>query len=144
MYHTLGENARWMMLQAGTLINGAGGGTANGMPVGQFQQVSVAYVGTFANNGTINVYACTNAGGSTPTIIRTLNIGSSDSPAAVIDVNANALNKISPGTQFTHLGAYGTVEASGTWRGALFMVGHSPRTAPPGTTGLAAYGSYVS
>jgi hypothetical protein len=144
MYHTLGENARWMSLSAGTIINGASGGTANGMPVGQFQYVSVAYVGTFANNGTINVYACTNAGGSTPTIIRTLNIGSSDSPAAVVDVNTNGLNKISPGTQFTHLGAYGTVEASGTWRGALFMLGHGARVAPPGTTGLAAYGTYLA
>jgi hypothetical protein len=142
--HTLGENARWMMLQAGTLINGAGGGTANGMPVGQFQNVAVVYVGTFANNGTLNVYACTNAGGSVPTIIRTLNVGSNDQPAILVDVNANGLNKISPGTQFTHVGAYGTVESSGTWRGALFMVGYNPRVAPPGTTGLGSYGTYLA
>jgi hypothetical protein len=107
--HTLGENARWMMLQAGTLINGAGGGTANGMPVGQFQ-----------------------------------NVGSNDQPAILVDVNANGLNKISPGTQFTHVGAYGTVESSGTWRGALFMVGYNPRVAPPGTTGLGSYGTYLA
>jgi hypothetical protein len=144
MYHTLGENARWMNLAAGTLINGAAGGTANGMPVGQFQYVTVAYVGTFANNGTINVYACTNAGGSVPTIIRSLPFGSSDSPAAAVDINTNALNKISPGTQFTHIGAYGTVESGGTWRGALFVIGHGARNAPPGTTGLAAYGTYVA
>lgn len=146
MYHNLGENARVLLLQAGTLINGAGGGTANGFPVGQFQYVTVAYVGTFANNGTINVYACTNAGGSTPTIIRTLNIGSADGAWAAVDVNANALNKISPGTQFTHVGAYGTVESGGTWRGALFVLGHGARTAPPGTTGLVTngYGTYLA
>lgn len=144
MYHTLGENSRFLLLQAGTLINGAGGGTANAFPVGQFQYVSVCYVGTFANNGTINVYACTNAGGSTPTIIRTLNIGSADGDVALVDINANALNKISPGTQFTHVGAYGTVESSGTWRGALFVLGHGARSAPPGTTGQVAYGTYLA
>lgn len=142
--HTLGENARWMSLAAGTLINGAGGGTANGLPFGQFQNAAVAYIGTFANNGTINVYACTNAGGSTPTIIRTLNIGSNNEPAALVDTNANAMNKISPGTQFTHLGAYATVESGGTWRGALFIVGYNPRVAPPGTTGLGSYGTYLA
>jgi len=144
MYHTLGENSRVLMLQAGTLINGAGGGTANAFPVGGYLSVTVAYVGTFANNGTINVYACTNAGGSTPTIIRTLNIGSADGQWAAIDVNTNGLNKISPGTQFTHLGAYGTVESGGTWRGALFVIGQGARVAPPGTTGLVAYGTYLA
>lgn len=144
MYHTLGENSRVLMLQAGTLINGAGGGTANGFPVGDCQHLTVAYVGTFANNGTINVYACTNAAGSVPTIIRTLNIGSANGQWAAIDVNANALNKISPGTQFTHLGAMGTVESGGTWRGALFILGQGARVAPLGTSGLVAYGTYLT
>jgi hypothetical protein len=146
MMHTFGENSRVLMLQAGTLINGAGGGTANALPVGDFQHVTVAYVGTFANNGTINVIACTNAGGSVPTIIRTLNIGSADGHWAAVDVSTNALNKISPGTQFTHIGALGTVESGGTWRGALFVVGHNPRVAPPGTTGLVTngYGTYLA
>ena len=144
MYHTLFENARLLTLASGTFINGATGGTANGMPTGEFQYHSVVFAGTFANNGTINVYACTNAGGSTPTIIRTLNIGSADGQGAAIDINSNALNEISPGTQFTHLGAYGTVESGGTWRGALFILSTGARVAPPGTTGLAAYGSYLA
>jgi hypothetical protein len=144
MYHTLFENARLMTLASGTFINGASGGTTNGMPVGQFQYVSVVFAGTFANNGTINVYACTNAAGSTPTIIRTLNVGSADGAGAAIDINANALNKISPGTQFTHIGAYGTVESGGTWRGALLMIGQGARNTPPGTTGLVAYGTYLT
>ena len=48
------------------------------------------------------------------------------------------------GTQYTHIGAYGTVESGGTWRGALFIISTHARIAPPGTTGLAAYGTYLT
>lgn len=141
-----GEFVRSIMLQAGTLINGAGGGTVNGAPLGEFEYVSVRYVGTFANNGTINVYGCTNAGGSNPTIVRTLNIGSNNSPWACVDVKASAFGSLSSalGTRITHVGAYGTVESGGTWRGALFMDCYNARVQPPGTTGLAAYGTYLT
>ncbi len=142
--HNLFENARLMNFGAGTFINGATGGTANGMPTGQFQFVSAGFCGTAANNGTINIYACTNAGGSNPTIISTLKIGSADGAGAMIDINANALNEVSPGTSFSHLGMYGTIESGGTWRGAFLMIGWGARSAPPGTSGLFAYGSYLA
>jgi hypothetical protein len=144
MYHTLGENSRFLTLAVGTIAAGAGGGTLNSFPVGQFRDISVGFLGTFQNHGTINVYACTNAGGSTPTIIRTLNIGSADGHIALVDINASALNKISPGTQFTHIGAYGTVESGAMWRGCLFVLGLGARSAPPGTTGQIAYGTYLA
>lgn len=141
----LGEFARVTMLQAGTLINGAGGGTVNGAPLGEFEYHSVIYVGTFANNGTINVYGATNSGGSNPVVVRTLNIGSNNSPWACVDVKSSAFGSLSGalGTQYTHLGAYGTVESGGTWRGALFIESYNSRTQPPGTTGLAAYGTFL-
>lgn len=139
------EDARLLTLASGTFINGAFGGTQNGLPMGEFEYASVVFAGTMANNGTINVIACTSPGGSsTPTVIRTLQIGSSNGHGAVVDVKASALNNISPGTQFTHIGAQGTIESGGTWRGALFIIGHSARSAPPGTTGLAAYGTYLA
>ena len=47
------------------------------------------------------------------------------------------------GTQYTHIGAYGTVESGAMWRGELGILCTSPRVAPPGTTGLAAYGTYL-
>ncbi len=114
---------------SGTIINGAAGGTTNGAPLGEFEYHSVVYAGTFANNGTINVYACTNAGGSNPAIIRTLNIGSNNSAGEAVDVKSSAMGSLSNalGTQYTHLGAYGTVESGGTWRGALFILSYNPR-----------------
>jgi len=143
----LGEASRLIALvgAAGTVINGAAGGTVNGAPLGEFEYVTVFYAGTFCNNGTINVYACTNAAVSNPAIISTLNVGSSNSPWAAIDVKASAMGSISAalGTRYTHIGALGTVESSGTWRGGLYMLCTSPRTEVPGTTGLAAYGTYL-
>jgi hypothetical protein len=130
---------------AGTIINGAAGGTTNGAPLGEFEYHSVFFTGTFANNGTLNVYACTNSAGSNPVIIRSLPIGSNGSAAIAVDVKSSAMGSLSMalGTQYTHLGAYGTVESGGTWRGALAIISTSPRVAPAGTTGLAAYGTYL-
>lgn len=142
----LGESARAIYFSAGTIINGASGGTTNGAELGKFEYHSVMYVGTFANNGTINVYACTSSSGSNPFIISTLKLGSSDNDWACIDVKSSALGSlnIAQGSTYTHLGAYGTVESGGTWRGALFILSTSPRSEPLGTTDLAGYGSYLT
>jgi hypothetical protein len=131
---------------AGTIVNGAAGGTTNGAPLGEFEYHSVVYAGTFANNGTLNVYACTNSAGSNPAIIRSLPIGSNNSAGIAVDVKSSAMGSLAAalGTQYTHLGAYGTVESGGTWRGALIIISTHARVAPPGTTGLAAYGTYLT
>ena len=142
-----GEASRVIWLGAGTFINGAVGGTVNGAELGKFEYHSVEFVGTQANNGTINVYACTSASGSNPFIIRTLNVGSSDNNWAVVDVKSSAMGSLNAGqgSTYTHLGAYATVESSGTWRGALFILSTSPRTEVPGTTGYGTnYGTYLT
>lgn len=144
----LGENARWTVFPtaAGTIVNAAAGGTVNGAPLAAGEYHSVMYVGTFANNGTLNVYGCTNAAGSNPRIISSLPVGSNTSAAIAVDVKTSALGSLSTalGTQYTHLGAYGTVESGGTWRGALLILSTNLRVNPAGTTGLAAYGSYLT
>lgn len=131
---------------AGTIINGAAGGTLNGAELGKFEYHSVVYAGTFANNGTLNVYAATDASGNNPRLIKSLPVGSSNSAAIAVDVKSSALGSLSAsvGTTYTHLGAYGTVESGGTWRGALFIVSTSARVNPAGTTGLASYGTYLT
>lgn len=131
---------------AGTIINGAAGGTVNGAPLNYGEYHSVIYAGTFANNGTLNVYACTNSSGSNPIIIRSLPIGSNNSPAIAVDVKTSALGSASValGTTYTHLGMYGTVESGGTWRGAGFIISTNLRSNPAGTTGLASYGTYLT
>ena len=131
---------------AGTIINGAAGGTVNGAELGKFEYHSVIFAGTFANNGTLNVYAMTSASGSNPFIIRSLPIGSNGSAAIAVDVKSSAMGSLNAGqgSTYTHLGAYGTVASGGTWRGALFIISTHARVAPPGTTGLAAYGTYLT
>lgn len=145
---TLGENSKMTIFPtaSGTIINGAAGGTTNGAPLGEFEYHSVFYMGTFANNGTLNVYACTNAAGSNPAIIRSLPVGSNGSAWIDVDVKTSALGSLSQalGTTYTHLGAFATVESGGTWRGALGILSTWPRSAVPGTTGLAAYGTYLT
>lgn len=130
---------------AGTIINGAAGGTVNGATLGEFEYHSVIYAGTFANNGTLNVYACTSASGSNPFIIRSLPVGSNNNAAIAVDVKSSAMGSlnIAQGSTYTHLGAYGTVESGGTWRGALFIISTNARINPPGTSGLGSYGTYL-
>lgn len=132
---------------AGTLINGAAGGTTNGIELGKAEYHVIGYVGTLANNGTINVYACTNAAGSSPRIVATRTVGSGDGAGAAIDIKSSAIGSLNAttGTTYTHLGAYATVEAGGTWRGALFGLSYNLRVAPPGTTGLVSggYGTFL-
>lgn len=137
--HNLGENAVFTTLASGTFINGNFGGTLGGViSAGAYEYNLFAFFGTMANNGTINVYGCTNSGGSSPAVLKTLNVGSADGAGAAIDVKSNTLAAL--GTQYTHLAAAGTVESGGTWRGALVAVSYWPHSAPT-TNNLAAYGS---
>lgn len=140
--HNLGENALFTTLASGTFIDGQGaGGTAAGVvSAGAYEYHLVLFSGTLANNGTINVYGCTNSGGSSPVVLKTLNVGSANGAGAAIDVRSNTLTGLSVGTVFTHLAAAGTVETGGTWRGALQIISYWPKTAPT-SNGLAAYGS---
>lgn len=144
----LGEEAKWTVFPtaAGTIINGAAGGTTNGAPLGEFEYHCVQYVGTFANNGTMNVYACTGSNGSNPFIIRSLTVGSNNNAAIAVDVKSSALGSLNAGqgSTYTHLGAYATVESGGTWRGALFIISTNARVQPPGTSGLGSYGTYLT
>jgi len=145
--HTLVENGTFATLASGTFIDGQNaGGTAGGrLPGGMFEYYLFAFFGTLANNGTINVYGCTNSGGSSPNVVKTLNVGSADGAGAAIMVKSDTLNSLQggtlqSGTQFTHFAAAGTVEAGGTWRGALVAIGQWARSAPT-THGFGSLGS---
>jgi hypothetical protein len=147
-FHNLGENALFTTLAGGTFINGNFGGTAGGVVnAGLYEQHLVAFFGTLGNTGTINVYGCTNSAGSSPNVLSTLVVGSAAGTGglggAAIMVKSDVLTSLqggTSGTAFTHLSAAGTVDASGTWRGALVIISHQSRTAP-GTSGLSALGS---
>lgn len=149
----LGEFARLTIITnaaaansgAGTIINGAAGGTVNGAPLGEFEYHSVIYAGSFANNGTLNVYVTTNAGGSNPAIVRSLPTGSNNNQWIAVDVKSSAVGSISSalGTPYTHVSAMATVESGGTWRGAMFILSYNSRNQPPGTTNLGSYGTYL-
>ena len=141
--HNLGENAVFTTLASGTFTTAqnAGGTAAGVVNAGLYEYHLVQFAGTLANNGTINVYACTNSGGSGPVVLKTLNVGSGDGAGAAIDVRSNTLGSLNAtGTTFTHLAAAGTVESGGTWRGALQIISYWPKTAPT-TNGFVAYGS---
>lgn len=145
--HTLGENALFTTVGAGTFISAQNaGGTAGGVvAAGAYEQHLVAFFGTLANNGTINVYACTNSGGSSPNVLATLNVGSATGAGAAIMIKSDVVNGVqggTSGTAFTHLAAAGTVETGGTWRGALVIISTQPRSAPT-SSGLAAIGSLL-
>jgi hypothetical protein len=148
----LGEASRLITFGQGTFINGATGGTVNGAELGKFEYHSVIFAGTFANNGTINVYAATSASGSNPHH-QVAGARLDDNPWACIDVKSSAIGSLNSaqGSTYTHLGVYGTVESGGTWRGALFILSTSPRQQVPGTTGLGTsaggtsyYGTYLT
>ena len=157
MAHNLGENVSILTLAAGTVNSGGGAGSAGGtimgvVSAGLYEQHLVAYFGTFANHGTINVYGCTNAGGSSPVVLQTLNVGSANAPVGMgwagIMVKSDTLNglqggTLQSGTQFTHLSACGTCESGGTWRGALVIISTGLRNAPAGTNNAVALGSVL-
>jgi len=144
MAHTLLENALFTPLVMGTLINGNAGGTAAGVvAAGAYEYHLIAWLGTLANNGTINVYGCTNSAGSSPNVLATLNVGSANGAGAAIMVKSDTLNGLqggTSGTAFTHIAAAGTVESGGTWRGALVIISHQARSAPT-SHGFASVGS---
>lgn len=135
-HHNLGENALFTTLASGTFINGNFGGTVAGVvAAGVAEYHLVAFFGTLANNGTINAYAC-NAGGSSPAVIATLNVGSANGAGAGISVKSDVIG----GLGSTHLAASGTVESGGTWRGALVIISSTQRSAGS-AQGFAAIGS---
>lgn len=148
-FHNLLENALFTTVGAGTFISGQNiGGTAGGVvSAGLYEQHAVVFLGTLGNTGTINAYGCTNSAGSSPNLIASLVVGSAafsnGMPGAGIMIKSDVLNSLqggTSGTAFTHLAAAGTVDAGGTWRGALSIISTQPRTA--GTVlGLAAIGS---
>lgn len=140
--HNLGENALFTTVGAGTFISGQNvGGTLVGVVnAGLYEQHLVAFFGTLGNTGTINVYGCTNSGGSSPNVLSTLVVGSAGGTnslgAAGIMVKSDTLTGLQGGTlgtAFTHLAAAGTVDSGGTWRGALVIISTQPRTG--GTAG---------
>ena len=146
MPHNILESTRITTLAAGTFINaGAMGGTAGGVvSAADYEYHAVVFFGTFANNGTVNVYACENSAGSSPRQIASLPVGSGNGQGVGIDIKSDFLGTFSAsGTNYAWLTAAGTVESGGTWRGALAIISQWPRTAGTTTTanGLLAYGS---
>lgn len=150
MAHEFFPNTRVITLAAGTFINTTGmGGTAGGVTtLGDYEYHAIGFYGTFANNGTINVYACENSAGSSPRQIASLAVGSGNGQAVGIDLKSDVVagTFAASGTNYAWLTAAGTVEASGTWRGALCIHSTWPRSA--GTTaaanGLLAYGTALT
>jgi hypothetical protein len=128
------------------LVGGAAGGTTNGAELGKYEYHTALFVGTVGNTGTFNVYACTDSSGNNPRVIRSVAVGSSNSGGVAVDVKSSALGSLaaSVGTQYTHLGVMGTVDAGGTWKGGFCIISYSARVSPPGTSGLAAYGTYLT
>lgn len=145
MPHNILESTRIQTLAAGTFVGANFGGTAGGVvSAADYEYHAVAFLGTFANNGTINVYACENSAGSSPRVFATLNVGSGNGQYAGIDVKSDYLGTFAAsGTSYAFLSAAGTVESGGTWRGALTIISQWPRTAgtTPAALGALAYGS---
>lgn len=148
MPHEFFPNTKVTTVVAGTLINGNFGGTTSLVDLGLHEYHAVGFYGTFANNGTINAYAC-EAGGSNPRIIASLPVGSGNGQAAGIDIKSDVIAGTFgglAGSNYAYLAAAGTVESGGTWRGALVIHSTWPRSA--GTTaaanGLLAYGTALA
>ena len=149
--HNLLENALFTTVGAGTFISGQNiGGTIGGVvSAGAYEQHAIVFLGTLGNTGTINVYACTNSGGSSPNVLVSMNVGSAGGTnglgGAGIMIKSDAINSVqggTGGTAFTHLAVAGTVDAGGTWRGALAIISTQPRTG--GTVlGLSSIGSVL-
>lgn len=150
--HNLLENALFTTVGAGTFISGQNiGGTIGGVVnAGLYEQHAVVFLGTLGNTGTINVYGCTNSGGSSPNLVFSLVVGSAGGTnglggAGIMiksDAISGAISGGTSGTAFTHIATAGTVDSGGTWRGALAIISTQPRTA--GTVlGLSAIGSVL-
>lgn len=150
MAHNLFESTRIVTLASGTFINtSAVGGTQFGVaPLGEYDYHSIVFAGTFANNGTINAYAVENTAGSSPRLIASLPVGSGNGQAAVIDLRSDVVagTFAQTGTNYPFITAIGTVEAGGTWRGALAIISTWPRSAgtTPAALGILAYGTALA
>ena len=149
-FHNLLENALFTTVGAGTFINAQNvGGTIGGVVnAGAYEQHAVVFLGTLGNTGTINVYACTNSGGSSPNQLVSLTVGSAafsnGMPGAGIMVKSDVLSSVqggTSGTAFTHIAAAGTVDSGGTWRGALVIISTQSRNAGGSAGGMSAIGS---
>lgn len=140
MAHTFFENVRVTPLinAAGTIINGAAEGTAQGtITVNDYEYHAFTYVGTIANTGTVFLYALQT--GQTNLLLGSFILGSINGNNFVWELKTDAINAAlaggTGGTAYTKLGAVITVDASGTWRGAAAWYSHQPRSA--GTAPLA-------
>ena len=139
--HNLGENSMWTVLSSGTFINQLtiGGTIAGVVYAGDHEYHMGVFVGTCSNNGTISMWGCTNSGGSNPTLIETRSFGSGNGVPA-IEIKSDVLSSLIAGTICTHITVSGTVESSGTWRGALAILSTWPKTRGGSAT---TYGSYL-
>ena len=140
--HNLGENSRVVVLDSGTFINQLTmGGTIKGVVfAGDYEYHLATFIGTVANNGTIAVWGCTNSGGSNPVLVQSLSFGSGSGVPA-IEFKADFLSTPAAGTQFPYFTASGTVESSGTWRGALAVISTWPKNYGGSAT---TFGSYLA
>ena len=141
--HNLGENSRWTVLSSGTFINQLTiGGTAAGVVfAGDYEYHMAVFVGTVGNNGTLAVWGCTNSAGSSPQLIQSVSFGSGSGVPA-IEIKSDVLSTLNqPGSTYTHITASGTVESSGTWRGALAILSTWPRNYGGSAT---TFGSYLA
>lgn len=140
--HNLGENSRWTVLSSGTFINQLTiGGTINGVVyAGDYEYHMAVFVGTVGNNGTLAVWGCTNSGGSNPVLVQSMTFGSGSGVPA-IEIKTDVLSSLAAGTQFPYITASGTVESSGTWRGALAILSTWPRNYGGSAT---TFGSYLA
>ncbi len=140
--HNLGENSRVVVLDSGTFINQLTmGGTIKGViSAAEYEYHLCAFFGTVANNGTLGVWGCTNSGGSNPVLVQSLLFGSGSGVPA-IEFKTDFLSTLAAGTQFPYFTVSGTVESSGTWRGALTVVSTWPRNSGGSAT---TFGSYLA
>lgn len=143
MPHNLGENSRVVVLSSGTFINQLTvGGTANGVIfAGDYEYHLCGFFGTIANVGTLQVWGCTNSAGSSPQLLQSISFGSGSGIPA-IEFKSDALTTLNvSGSTYTHFTVSGTVEASGTWRGALAVISTWPRNYGGSAT---TFGSYLA
>src|SRR3954464_9035045 len=102
--HNLLENALFTTVGAGTFISGQNiGGTIGGVVnAGLYEQHAIVFLGTLGKTGTINVYACTNSGGSSPNLLVSLTVGSAafnnGLGGAGIMVKSDTINSVQGGT----------------------------------------------
>jgi len=140
--HNLGENTRVVVLDSGTFTNQLTiGGTIKAViSAAEYEYHLCTFFGTIGNNGTLGVWGCTNSGGSNPTLVQSILFGSGSGVPA-IEFKTDYLSTLAAGTQFPYFTVTGTVENSGSWRGALVAISSWPRNAGGSAT---TFGSYLA